>query len=276
MSLGDEKRTSILPVASPSADFLGPNYDYADELPMPNAVGVRAGGNLSDVTDAVKGIAYYADMIGYGEASNFLTRSMNTKPFPMGVNYFIKTGSKCSNGADMWSYVNGIPEGTALGTTARDAMRGAGLPDLKGLAPGILEDAEAALNPGPIVDAVFGTGYTKCKSVTMPVGDAKGRIIGKNGNQWIRALYPGDIKYSGSTPTQTRWVFERALRQEEFEAEEKVFCPDGTKKAAHEGGDCAKRTLPIEGFTMSNITETTIPVVLTVCLVTALYLRFCS
>ena len=85
MSLGDEKRTSILPVASPSVDFLGPNYDYADELPMPNAVGVRAGGNLSDVTDAVKGVAYYADMIGYGEASNFLTRSMNNKPFPMGA-----------------------------------------------------------------------------------------------------------------------------------------------------------------------------------------------
>ena len=146
MSLGAEKRTSILPTASPSSDFLGPSYDYADELPMPNEIGVRAGNNLNDVMDAVKGVAYYADMIGYGEASNFLTRSMGSKPFPMGVNYFVKTGSKCSNGADMWVYVNGVPKGDALGQRAQTAMKNLGLPALRGLAPGILEDAQAALN----------------------------------------------------------------------------------------------------------------------------------
>lgn len=277
MSLGAENRTSILPTASPSSDFLGPSYDYADELPMPNEVGVRAGGNLSDVTDAVKGVAYYADMIGYGEASNFMTRSMGNKPFPMGINYFVKTGSKCSNGADMWVYVNGIPKGDALGERAQTAMRQAGLPSLRGLAPGILEDAQAALNPAPIVDAVFGSGYVKCKSVKLPVGDAQGRIKGRDGKEWIRALYPGDIQYDGSTPTQTRWVMDRQVRQEEFDAEEKVFCPDGSKKASHTAGDCSKpMTAGFVGHMPDDTipAETTIPAVLVLFTLTALYLRF--
>ena len=277
MSLGAENRTSILPTASPSSDFLGPSYDYADELPMPNEVGVRAGGNLSDVTDAVKGVAYYADMIGYGEASNFMTRSMGNKPFPMGIHYFVKTGSKCSNGSDMWVYVNGIPKGDALGKRAQTAMQQAGLPSLRGLAPGILEDAQAALNPAPIVDAVFGTGYVKCKSVKLPVGDAQGRIKGRDGKEWIRALYPGDIQYDGSTPTQTRWVLDRQIRQEEFDAEEKVFCPDGSQKKSHPEGDCAKpMTAGFVGDMRPATAETTVPVVLVLFTLTALYLRFRS
>jgi hypothetical protein len=276
MSLGTETRTSILPVSSPSSDYLGPSYDYADELPMPNEVGVRPGGNLSDVTDAVKGVAYYADMIGYGEASNFLTRSMGNKPFPMGINYFVKTGSRCSNGSDMWVYVNGIPKGDGLGQTAQRAMKAAGLPSLRGLAPGILEDAEAALNPAPIVDAVFGTGYVKCKSVKMPVGDAKGRIKGRDGKEWIQPLYPGDIQYDGSTPTQTRWVLDRQIRQEEFNAEEKVFCPDGTKTASHQDRDCKKPMLAgfVGDIDIDTTAETTVPVVLVLFTLTALYLRF--
>lgn len=277
MSLGAEKRTSILPTASPSSDFLGPSYDYADELPMPNEIGVRAGNNLNDVMDAVKGVAYYADMIGYGEASNFLTRSMGSKPFPMGVNYFVKTGSKCSNGADMWVYVNGVPKGDALGQRAQTAMKNLGLPALRGLAPGILEDAQAALNPAPIVDAVFGSGYVKCRSVKLPVGDAQNRIRGRDGKEWIRALYPGDIQYDGSTPTQTRWVMDRQIRQEEFDAEEKVFCPDGSQKASHQDRDCAKpMTAGFVGKIGITTEETTVPVVLFLFTLTALYLRFRS
>jgi hypothetical protein len=48
---------------------------------------------MSDVTNAVKGVAYYADLIGFGESSNGLTRGMNFQHF--GVNYFMKTGLTC-------------------------------------------------------------------------------------------------------------------------------------------------------------------------------------
>ena len=156
-------------------------------------------------------------------------------------------------------------------------MQQAGLPSLRGLAPGMLEDAQAALNPAPIIDAVFGSGYVKCKSVKLPVGDAQGRIKGRDGKEWIRALYPGDIQYDGSIPTQTRWVMDRQVRQEEFDAEEKIFCPDGSRKASHSGGDCAKpMTSGFVGNMGPDTAESTVPVVLVLFTLTALYLRFRS
>lgn len=248
--LGAEKRTSILPTQSSSSDFLGPDYSYADELPLPDQVGVRKGDTLSSVMDSIKGVAYYSDMIGFGEASNPLTRSMGTKPYPLGVNYFLRTRTKCSNGADMWTYVNGIPEGTALGSRVKEAMRRLDLPALRGLAPGILEDAKAALDPRPILNSVLGTGYAKCKSVSLPVGDFKGRLTGQEGKQWVQPLFPGDIKYRGGIPFQQRWVFDSWMTQEQWskENETRAFCPDGSSIVNHQDKDCAKPLIQAEGW----------------------------
>ena len=100
---GNDNRTSILPAQDTSSiGTTPPNYSFADELPMPDQIGVRRGGSLNDVADAVRGIAYYSDMIGFGGPSTGLTRGMPNKPFPMGVNHYLRTMTKCSNGADMW------------------------------------------------------------------------------------------------------------------------------------------------------------------------------
>lgn len=250
LKMGTETRSSILPVLPDSSDFMGPTYSYADEMPLPNQVGVRKGDDLSSVTDSIRGVAYYADMIGFGESSNFLTNGMSNPPKPLGVNYFVRTGSQCSNGADMWIYVNGIPAGTALGTRVRDAMKNLGLPALRGLAPGILEDAENALDPTPVVNAVFGSGYAQCKSVTLPVGDTNGKLQSADGKQWIKSLYHGDIKTSGGSPSQTRWVFDKWLTQEEYQKqyEARVLCPDGTQAQNHTNGDCSFAMIKAESF----------------------------
>lgn len=280
LKMGSESRSSILPTLN-AADVLGPDYSYADELPLPGQVGVRKGDDLNSVTDSIRGVAYYADMIGYGEASNFLTQGMGNGPKPLGINYFVRTGSQCSNGADMWAYVNGIPEGTALGTKVRDAMKSIGMPQLRGLAPGILEDAQAALNPMPVVNAVFGSGYAKCKSATMPVGDSRGKIKSDDGKEWVRALYPGDIKYSGSMPSQTRWIFDRWITQEEYKRENdaRTLCPDGTTIANHTGGDCSKPLIRAEGFVNHSFTPQTpanvsVTTAFVVAALAGLYLRF--
>jgi hypothetical protein len=198
----------------------------------------------------VKGVAFYSDMIGFGEASNPLTRSMGRKPFPMGVNYFMRTMTKCSNGADMWTYINGIPEGTVLGKRVRDAMRNLGMPGLRGLAPGILEDAQAGLNPVPVLNSLFGTGYAKCKQVRMPVGDAFGRLRSSDNVEWIRPLFPGDIQTVAGKPTQARWIFDRWMTQDEWQKEydTREFCPDGSRIANHSDKDCAKPLVRTEGF----------------------------
>lgn len=237
-----------LPTAKINNDpgLMGPKYDFAEELPLPGNINVRRGDSLESVINAVKGAAFYTDMIGFGEASNSLTASMDTKPYPLGINYFLRTGLRCGNGADMWYYVSGIPTGNSLGPKVKKALASTGLPGLRGLAPGILEDAQDALNPVPIFNALVGSGYPKCKKVTLPVGDVKGRTQSEDGSSWI----VGPLDSSSGPPMQTRWVQDTDkkgnplyLTQVEFDAEPKLFCRDGSAIAAAPNGSCT------EGFT---------------------------
>ena len=248
---------SILPTGNVGNQpgYFGPNYDFAAEVPLPGQLNVRRSDSLGSVVDAVKGAGYYVDVIGFGQRSGEL--SANKPIAPLGVNYFLRTGLQCSNGADMWYYVNGIPDGTALGKRVRDGLASSGLPALRGLAPGMLEDAKDALNPKPVLNALLGTGYPKCKKVTLPVGDSFKRIQSGE-DQWIF----GPVQYDRSGwPTQTYWIqdVDRKgnpvyLTQDEWNKEPKEFCGDGSAIKDHPGGDCSK---PIgkkrEGFSTDKI-----------------------
>ena len=96
------------------------------------------------------GINYYADTIGFGESTMF-AKSANMQQSPLGVRYFVETGAQCSNGAPMAEYVDTIPKGIP-GRVGQE-MKAMGLPQLRGLGPGIVEDAASSLNPLPILDA---------------------------------------------------------------------------------------------------------------------------
>ena len=228
---GSEKRTSILPSMVPDGiGFFGSPYSPADAMLTPAQIGVRVGNNMSDVINAVKGVGFYTDQIGFGAPSTRLTAGMPLKP--LGVNYFMKTGSRCSNGADMWYYMKGITEGDALGKKVKQAMADMGLPPLQGLAPGMIEDAENALNPAPLMNALFGSGYPQCKQVTLPVGDAYGRI-GDGGESWIAD--PNTARNTGRGYVQTKWVqdTDRAgnpvnLTRDQWAGTPKTFNPNGT------------------------------------------------
>jgi len=230
---GSEQRTSILPSMIPDGiGFFGSPYKPANAMMTPSQIGVKVGDSMDDVINAVKGVGFYTDQIGFGSPSTGLTQGMPLKP--LGVNYFIKTGLTCSNGAEMWNYMQGIPQGDALGEKLKTVMAEMGLPPLQGLAPGMVEDAENALNPSPLINSLFGTGYPQCKQVTMPVGDAYGRISDADtGENWI-----GDLTGVESTPsgyTQTRWVQDTDrlgnpinLSREQWVASKKTMNQDGT------------------------------------------------
>ena len=276
--MGNENRSSILPTQDTSSmDSQPPDYSFADELPFPDQVGVRRGGSLNDVASAVQGIAFYSDMIGFGGPSSGLTSSLPIKPYPMGVNYFTKTPTKCSNGADMWVYVNGIPKGDLFGKKVAEALRRLNMPNLRGLAPGILEDARDGLNPIPIANAVFGTGYAKCKQVELPVGDTFGRLKNIDGKEMVRPLFPGDIKMIGGRPHQKRFVFDKWLTKEEWDKEnaEASFCPDGSLIANHDENNCKKALMKKEGFSdMGTLNESSLPIVLLLAVGAALWVRY--
>jgi len=244
--VGLETRTTILP--SPSVPqnvpgIFGPDYSFADNIKLPGQVGVRDGGELSDVIDSVKAMGYYVDMIGFGESSSPLSRGLGVQA--LGVNTWLETGFQCSNGANAWAYSSSIPTGNGLGKRVAAGLESAGLPRLRGLAPGIVEDAQSALDPFPIIGAIFGSGYPSCRFVVKPVGDQDGSPINlATSNYYVNnpetlltqdgRKYP--LKKPDGTPNnapafQGRWVQDGDLSQEEWTNAPKIYNPDGTPKA---------------------------------------------
>lgn len=220
--MGNDGRPNVLPVTPASGPgFLGPNYNPADEMLAPAAIGVKRGGDLGDVLGAVKGVIYYGDMMGFGEASSDFTKGLPGLK-PLGVNYFINSGLQCSNGATMWEYVQTIPTGAALGAKVQNAIKDMGLPQLRGMAPGILEDAQSALNPFPVINAVVGSGYPQCRLVRMPVGDFDGKITNVDGNLLVDPS--GLLVDSNGRYYQEHWIQDRKVppvrRQGESESQQ--------------------------------------------------------
>lgn len=249
--IGLETRSKILPSDTPKGmDFLGPNYNYADEIFRPKAIGVQRGDTFSSVTNAIKGMAYYMDTIAFGQSSNFMTRGMPFKKY--GVNYFLKTGATCSNGADMYQYIELIPKGDAFGKNIGKAISEMGATELRGLAPGIVEDAKAAMNPAPLLGALMGSGYPRCKLELKPVGDEMGYVRSvETGENWVEdpttlvecgqgpdgKWYTSNQPYTEIDPTrpvlgkracQTKWIADVMISKEDWDADKKTLNPDGT------------------------------------------------
>jgi hypothetical protein len=196
--------------------LLGPKFSFADEVPMPQDIGVHAGGDFDAIQGALAGVSYYVDTIGFGSASAVSKTLGAPDQQPLGLRYFMKTGMKCSNGQDMYDYVNSIPQGDALGARIGTAIKGTLGVGLQGLGPGMVEDAKNALNPMPILNAVVGEAYPRCKQVRYPVGNQNGKLQSAEGDVWVS---PEGIDYDGSQPMQTRWILDKYINQEDYQAD---------------------------------------------------------
>lgn len=248
MSVGLESRNSILPTPEiPSGPgVMGPDYSFADNIALPNEIGVRDGDTIQSVTDSVRAVGYYVDTIGFGQSTSILTRGMDIKP--LGVRFWMPTGFTCSNGAKMWQYTDSIPKGDALGERIKNGLNNIGY-GLQGLAPGIVEDAKDALDPKPLMEAVFGSGYPQCRFEVKPVGDQNGRPTNPaSGKSYVQD--PGSIQMINGVAHQGRWVFEKSLLPNQWNNAPKTHCPDGFRPENHEGNDCNRRLISTrqEGF----------------------------
>lgn len=210
-----------------------PTYRYADEIATPQELGIRRDGSVGGIMRAVGGINYYVDKIGFGHSSGF-AKQMGMNQTPMGLRYFLKTGIKCSNGQDLYEYVNDVPTDfskpcapgdancaavrSVIGSRVPNAVQAAVGTPFQGLAPGIMADAVSGLNPLPLLNAVAGKGvFPKCKQVELPVGNTENQIRSATTNEvWIP---DSDVRYIGGVPHLARWVYDRDLTQDEYNAE---------------------------------------------------------
>jgi hypothetical protein len=204
--------------------YFGPEYSFADNIPLPGEIGVRNESSIGAIVDAVGGINHYVDIIAFGERTFMDTRDQR----PMGIRYFLNTDMKCSNGATMSDYMDGITKGDIVGTRIQAGLASAGLPGLRGLAPGIMENARDALDPRPLFAAVTGTGYPVCQKVACGVGDANGSV---------GSFLVDPVEYIDGYPTQTRWVQAYdakgnaiSVTGDEFASQPKCYDADGTYK----------------------------------------------
>jgi len=250
---------TVLPAEGSTPQF-SPDFNVADSLALPSEIGVRNGNTVQSVVDAAKGMAFYIDTIGFGQSTTSLTGGFGDKLIPLGLNTYLDSGEICSNGAKMWKYVTGIPTGNALGKTIGDRMAQAGFPRLRGLAPGMLEDAGEALNPVPLAEAVFGSSYPVCIQESNPVGDQSGRVKNPSTGKWYVAnpetvtcsgggsFNSGTGRCSGGRPVQTRWVQASRVDKGVYDSSTKDYCPDGYSKTSHVSSICSNPLKP-SGFT---------------------------
>jgi hypothetical protein len=216
----------------------GPDYSFADNVKLPGQVGVRKGDDMQSVADSLKATAYYIDTIGFGEPSSGMSQGLGLKP--LGVNTWTRTGVSCTNGADMWVYNTGIPTGNALGKRVSDGLASAGLPGLRGLGPGILEDVQTALDPRPVMSAMFGPATPVCRLNARVVGDQDGRIQNPDTKNYY-VNDPETVYYVNGQPMQKRW--EQVDTAAEGDSSVKTHCPDGYPIRNHKDSLCDGKLL---------------------------------
>ena len=136
----------------------------------------------------------------------------------------------------MNEYVDGVTKGNLLGERVAKGLASAGLPGMKGLAPGMLENARDALDPRPIFSAVTGTGYPVCQQVSCPVGTSNGKIT--TNDDPTKPFIVGPVSYANGKPVQTRWVQSYtddgtaiSVSKDEFTMTAKCYNADGTYMA---------------------------------------------
>jgi len=218
--------------------FFGPSYSFADAIPLPGDIGVRSEPSFAAIIDSVAGVNFYVDTIAFGGRTFFDQQN----PQPMGIRYYMNTGMRCANGATMSEYFDGVTRGDLLGDRVAAGLASAGLPGLRGLAPGMLENARDALDPRPILAAVTATGYPVCQQVTCPVGDVNG-AMSDPATPGAAPFILGDVEWRDGRPHQRRWVqaYDATgaaiqMTKDEFGATPKCYNADGTYMARPPAG----------------------------------------
>lgn len=160
--------------ASAKEKFLGPSYNYVQNIKVPSEIGMGPAGNLSQFGRDIEGLIAYTELLvsGGGKAS--------VPKGPMGNKFFLKTGAKCTVSADedgnaiekpyeddRYVYINNIPSGNVPFISSGV---GANFTEFRGLVPGTLEQMNN-FNPLTMLTSLVAGLSPKCQPLTMEVVD---------------------------------------------------------------------------------------------------------
>ena len=169
--------------------LLGPSYDYAGQIHSPDEMGMSSAGNFGALSDDIKGILGYIDLLISGHCE--LGKCASKTGGPLGNKFFLDTAVKCTDKASgnevtRSIYINNVPDGTI--PFISNMGDGVSFDKFQGLVPGIMSNV-AQIHPMQILTA-FTTGASPtCQAVTMPTVDAVTNAVGSD----TRYIMNGDI-----------------------------------------------------------------------------------
>jgi len=144
-------------------DILGSDYDYGIPIKNPSEMGMSSRGTIKALTNDVKGILGYMDVMvaGGGRASKVQG--------PLGDKLFMKTAAKCKDIATKKSkprsvYINNVPDGTI--PFMPGGTGDAPFSEYRGLLPGIMANV-GGINPMIILQAFMSGPEPECRRVTL-------------------------------------------------------------------------------------------------------------
>ena len=144
-------------------EFLGPNYEYWNQIKSPDQLGMSGDGNLGALGNDIAGLVKYIKTLVTGGGAT-------TTSAPLGDRFFLKTGAKC---VDVTSgdkvtrslYIDNIPNGDI-------PFISSGLNHnfntFEGIIPGTMQ-AAGNLNPLSLFQSFMEGTDPSCAAVSLPV-----------------------------------------------------------------------------------------------------------
>jgi len=170
-------------------DLLGPDYNYSAQIKTPDELGMGSSGSLSTITNNIKGLVDYTEVLISGTGSGTKTRG------PLGDKFFLETGAKCKDTKTGDSvtrsvYISNVPDGSIPFIT--QGLGGVRLTAFRGLVPGMLTNMNN-INPMQIIQSFMSGTNPECQMITMETIDNNNRKKNETGyitNTDIRGISP--------------------------------------------------------------------------------------
>lgn len=146
--------------------ILGPDYNYSSKIVAPADMGMSAAGNFDTLTNDVRGLIAYVNVLVTGKGKASKTGQ------PLGTKFFLETPVQCTDKATKKDvtrsiYINNVPDGSIPFISAG---MGVTFDEFKGLVPGVVSNL-AQINPMQILSAFTSGSSPTCQAITMETID---------------------------------------------------------------------------------------------------------